>query len=50
MIAEYIGVQILTVIRWGLGAMLATTLLAGVLLLMAALGRLVNLRKLFGAA
>jgi putative spermidine/putrescine transport system permease protein len=50
MIAEYIGVQILNVIRWGLGAMLATTLLIGVLLLMAALGRLVNLRKLFGAA
>ena len=50
MIAEYIGVQILTVLRWGLGAMLATTLLAGVLLLMAALGRLVNMKKLFGAA
>jgi putative spermidine/putrescine transport system permease protein len=50
MIAEYIGVQILNVIRWGLGAMLATTLLVAVLLLMAALGRLVNLRKLFGAA
>lgn len=50
MIAEYIGVQILNLIRWGLGAMLATTLLVGVLLLMAALGRLVNLRKLFGAA
>ena len=49
MIAEYIGVQILNVLRWGLGAMLATTLLAGVLLLMAGLGRLVNLRKLFGA-
>jgi putative spermidine/putrescine transport system permease protein len=50
MIAEYIGVQILNIIRWGLGAMLATTLLVGVLLLMAALGRLVNLRQLVGAA
>jgi len=50
MIAEYVAVQILNVIRWGLGAMLATTLLASVLLLMAALGRLVNVRKLFGAA
>jgi putative spermidine/putrescine transport system permease protein len=49
MIAEYIAVQILNVIRWGLGAMLATTLLACVLLLMGALGRLVNVRKLFGA-
>ena len=50
MISEYIAVQILNVIRWGLGAMLATTLLVCVLLLMGALGRLVNLRKLFGAA
>ena len=50
MISEYIAVQILNVIRWGLGAMLATTLLVAALLLMAALGRLVNLRKLFGAA
>jgi putative spermidine/putrescine transport system permease protein len=50
MVAEYIGVQILTVIRWGLGAMLATTLLVSVLLLMATLARVVNLRRLFGSA
>ena len=50
MVAEYIGVQILNTLRWGLGAMLATTLLVSVLLLMAALGRLVNLRRLFGTA
>ena len=50
MVAEYIAVQILNLLRWGLGTMLATTLLFGVLLLMAALGRLVNVRKLFGAA
>lgn len=49
MVAEYIGVQILTVIRWGLGAMLATTLLISVLLLMATLARVVNLRRLFGS-
>ena len=49
MVAEYIGVQILNTLRWGLGAMLATTLLVSVLLLMAALGRLVNLRRLFGS-
>jgi putative spermidine/putrescine transport system permease protein len=48
MVAEYIGVQILTIVRWGLGAMLATTLLASVLLLLALLGRLVSLRQLFG--
>lgn len=49
MISEYIGVQILNTIRWGLGAMLATTLLVSVLLLLAALSRLVDLRNLFGA-
>ncbi len=49
MVAEYIGVQITHVLRWGLGTMLATTLLFSVLLLMAALARVVNLRKLFGA-
>jgi putative spermidine/putrescine transport system permease protein len=49
MVAEYIGVQILTILRWGLATMLATTLLISVLLLMAALARLVNLRKLFAA-
>jgi len=49
MVSEYIGVQILNTIRWGLGAMLATTLMIGVLLLMWALSRLVDLRNLFGA-
>ncbi|HZS33406.1 MAG TPA: ABC transporter permease [Methylomirabilota bacterium] len=49
MVAEYIGIQILTVVRWGLGTMLATTLLASVLLLLATLGRVVSLRQLFGA-
>jgi putative spermidine/putrescine transport system permease protein len=49
MVAEYIGVQILNVIRWGLGTMLATTLLVSVLVLMAVLARVVNLRQLFGA-
>lgn len=50
MIAEYIGVQITQTINWGLGTMLATVLLVCILLLMALLGRLVNMRKLFGAA
>lgn len=49
MVAEYIGVQILTVLRWGLGAMLSATLLFSVLLLMATLARVVNLRRMFGA-
>ncbi|MBN9451319.1 MAG: ABC transporter permease [Bosea sp.] len=49
MIAEYIKVQILEVVRWGLGTMLAATLLLLIGGLLAALSRLVNLRKLFGA-
>ena len=50
MIAEYIGVQITQTINWGLGTMLATLLLVCILTLMAALGRIVDMRKLFGAA
>ena len=49
MIAEYIGVQIITNIRWGVGTMLAAIMLACVILLMAGLARVVNLRRLFGA-
>lgn len=50
MIAEYIGVQITQTINWGLGTMLATLLLVCILTLMAVLSRIVNMRKLFGAA
>lgn len=50
MIAEYIGVQITQTINWGLGTMLATLLLVIIITLMAVLGRIVNMRKLFGAA
>jgi putative spermidine/putrescine transport system permease protein len=49
LVSEYIGVQILNTIRWGLATMLASTLLICVLLLLAALSRIVDLRKLFGA-
>lgn len=49
MVAEYISIQILDVLRWGTGTMLATTLVAGILVLLAALSRLVDLRQLFGA-
>lgn len=49
MIAEYIGVQIIQTINWGLGTMLATLLLVCILTLMAVLSRIVNMRKLFGA-
>lgn len=49
MIAEYIGVQITQTINWGLGTMLAALLLVIIITLMALLGRIVNMRKLFGA-
>jgi putative spermidine/putrescine transport system permease protein len=49
MIAEYIAVQIQETLNWGLGTMLATTLLLSVLLLLAAVSRLVDMRTLFGA-
>ncbi|MFI4987266.1 MAG: ABC transporter permease [Alphaproteobacteria bacterium] len=49
MIAQYISIQILEVVRWGLGAMLATVLMATVLALMMLLARLIDFRRLFGA-
>ncbi|MFO0995779.1 MAG: ABC transporter permease [Alphaproteobacteria bacterium] len=49
MVAEYIGIQITQTLRWGIGTMLATVLLVSILLLLLLLGRVVNLRKLFGA-
>lgn len=50
MIAEYIGIQILTTLRWGLATMLASTLLITVFLMLALTSRFVSLRRLFGAA
>jgi putative spermidine/putrescine transport system permease protein len=49
MIAEYIKVQILDVVRWGEGTMLAATLLVVVTLLLLGLSRVVDLRRLFGS-
>jgi len=48
MIAEYIAVQITDTLNWGLGTMLATTLLLAVFALLALLAFLVDLRKVFG--
>jgi len=50
MIAEYIAANILDNIRWGLATMLASTLLVTVFLLLALMWRVVDLRKLLGAA
>jgi putative spermidine/putrescine transport system permease protein len=49
MISEFISVQILDLVRWGVGAMLATTLVATIFIALALLARVVDLGKLFGA-
>ncbi|MBU3261915.1 ABC transporter permease [Roseovarius sp. PS-C2] len=50
MIAEYIKVQILEVVNWGAGSMLASLLLIFIIVTLAIVSRIVDLRKLFGAA
>jgi putative spermidine/putrescine transport system permease protein len=49
MVAEYIKLQILDLIRWGVGTMMASTLLLGIFALLALLSRAVDIRKVFGA-
>ena len=49
MIAEYVSVQVLPTPRWGIATMMASTLLLIVLLLLALMSRLIDLRQLFGA-
>lgn len=49
MVAEYIKLQILDLIRWGVGTMMASTLLVAIVLLLALFSRLVDFRRLFGA-
>ena len=49
MIAEYIALQVIETLQWGLGTMLATSLLITVFLMLALMSRFVSPRKLFGA-
>lgn len=49
MITEYISIQIIEVLRWGLGTTLAVTLVIIIALLLAVVSRILDLRKLFGA-
>lgn len=49
MVAEWIGLQILDLIRWGLGTMMATMLVIAILLTLAVFSRIVDLRRIFGA-
>jgi putative spermidine/putrescine transport system permease protein len=49
MAAEWIKMQILDIVRWGMGAMLATVLVIAILTTLAVFSRVVNLKRLFGA-
>jgi putative spermidine/putrescine transport system permease protein len=49
MVAEYIAVQINDTLRWGLGTMLAASLMIAVLGTLWALSRVIDVRRLFGA-
>ena len=49
MVAEYVAVQINDTLRWGLGTMLAATLMAAVLAGLWLMSRVVDVRRLFGA-
>jgi putative spermidine/putrescine transport system permease protein len=49
MVAEYINHTVHESLRWGVGTMIATTLIAAIFLMLFILGRIVDLRTLFGA-
>ena len=49
MAAEWIKLQILDIIRWGLGTMLATVMVLAILVTLGIFSRLVDLRRMFGA-
>ncbi|HEV7267533.1 MAG TPA: ABC transporter permease [Falsiroseomonas sp.] len=49
MVAEWIGLQILDLIRWGLGTMMATVLVVAILATLAVFSRIVDMRRVFGA-
>ena len=49
MVAEWISLQILDLIRWGLGTMMATMLVAAILVTLLVFSRIVDLRRIFGA-
>jgi putative spermidine/putrescine transport system permease protein len=49
MVAQYVALQINETLRWGLGTMLATTLMIAVLGALWTLSRVVDVKRLFGA-
>jgi putative spermidine/putrescine transport system permease protein len=50
MVAEYISIMITETLNWGTGTMMASSLMIAVFVLLAILSRVVDLRRLFGAA
>jgi putative spermidine/putrescine transport system permease protein len=49
MVAEWISLQILDLIRWGLGTMMATLLVVSILVTLAIFSRVVDMKRLFGS-
>ena len=49
MVAEYVSVQILVTVQWGVAAMLATLLLSGVFALLYIMSRFMKIGEVFGA-
>ena len=49
MVAEYVSVQILVTVQWGVAAMLATLLLSGVLALLYIMSRFMRISEVFVA-
>jgi putative spermidine/putrescine transport system permease protein len=49
MVAEWISLQILDLIRWGLGTMMATVLVIAIIATLAVFSRVVDLRRIFGS-
>ena len=49
MIAEYVSIQILTIVNWGTGTMLAGVLLLSVAFLLFVMSRFIDVREMFGA-
>jgi len=48
MIAEYISVQVLVTLQWGIAAMLASLLLGGIFVMLLVLSRFMRLSQMFG--
>jgi putative spermidine/putrescine transport system permease protein len=48
MVAEWISLQILDLIRWGLGTMMATMLVLTIIVTLLVFSRIVDLRRMFG--